>query len=113
MILVFTKFAGHFCNRIGVPAVIGELLVGIILGPALLGWIQPDEFIHYFSEIGVVILMLAGLESDLNLLKKYWKPALSVVSLLGIIFPATFGFLTGSLFQLGFQSSVFRRAIRN
>ena len=107
LILVFTKFAGHFCNRIGVPAVIGELLVGIILGPALLGWIQPDEFIHYFSEIGVVILMfIAGLESDLNLLKKYWKPALSV-ALLGIIFPATFGFLTGSLFQLGFQSSVF------
>lgn len=107
LILVFTKFAGHFCNRIGVPAVIGELLVGIILGPALLGWVQPDEFIHYFSEIGVVILMfIAGLESDLNLLKKYWKPALSV-ALLGIIFPATFGFLTGSLFQLGFQSSVF------
>ena len=102
MILVFTKFAGHFCNRIGVPAVIGELLVGIILGPALLGWVQPDEFIHYFSEIGVVILMfIAGLESDLNLLKKYWKPALSV-ALLGIIFPAIFGFLTGNLFHLGF-----------
>lgn len=107
LILVFTKVAGHLCNRIGVPAVIGELLVGIILGPAILGWIQPDAFIHYFAEIGVVILMfIAGLESDLALLRKYWKPALSV-ALLGIVFPMVFGFGMGELFGMAFQSSIF------
>ncbi|MGX7420196.1 cation:proton antiporter [Carnobacterium gallinarum] len=107
LILLVTKLAGHFCNRIGVPAVIGELLVGIVIGPAMLGWIQPDEFIHYFSEIGVIILMfIAGLESDLKLLQKYWKPALSV-ALLGILFPLALGFFCGEIFNLGFQSSIF------
>lgn len=73
----------------------------------MLGWIQPDEFIHYFSEIGVIILMfIAGLESDLKLLQKYWKPALSV-ALLGILFPLALGFFCGEIFNLGFQSSIF------
>lgn len=107
LVLLFTKLAGHFCNRVGVPSVIGELLVGILIGPALLGWIKPDDFMHYFSEIGVIILMfIAGLESDLELLKKYWRPALSV-ALLGIVFPAAMGFGVGEMFQFSVQNSIF------
>lgn len=39
--------------------------MGIILGPDFLGWVQPDDFIDHFAEIGVLLLMLiAGLETD-------------------------------------------------
>ena len=72
LVLLTTAFAGSISRKIGMPAVIGQLLVGIILGPAMLGWVTNNNFVHIFSEIGVVILMfMAGLESDLDLFKKY------------------------------------------
>ncbi|MDG2977545.1 cation:proton antiporter [Latilactobacillus curvatus] len=87
IILISTLLAGHMSKRIGMPAVIGQLLVGIILGPALFGVLHENSFIHTFSEIGVVLLMfIAGLESNLTLLKKYFKPSL-VVAILGVIVP--------------------------
>ena len=70
LVLITTALAGHFSRRVGMPAVIGELLVGIVLGPAVLGLVTNNSFVHTFSEIGVIILMfIAGLESDLELLK--------------------------------------------
>lgn len=87
LILVLTTLAGNFANRLGVPAVIGELLIGIIIGPALLNWVQLNSLVSLFSDIGVVILMfLGGLESDLKLLVKYLKPAI-IVAMLGVILP--------------------------
>ncbi len=87
IILISTLLAGHMSKRIGMPAVIGQLLVGIILGPALFGVLHENSFIHTFSEIGDVLLMfIAGLESNLTLLKKYFKPSL-VVAVLGVIVP--------------------------
>lgn len=87
IILGSTLLAGQLSKRIGMPAVIGQLLVGIILGPAVLGILHDNQFIQTFSEIGVVLLMfIAGLESDLDLLKRYLKPSL-VVAILGVIFP--------------------------
>ena len=65
LVLITTALAGHFSRRVGMPAVIGELLVGIVLGPAVLGLVTNNSFVHTFSEIGVIILMfIAGLESD-------------------------------------------------
>lgn len=106
-ILLGTKLAGHLCNRIGVPSVIGELLVGIILGPALLNIVQPTEIVQLFAQIGVILLMfLAGLESDLSQLKKYLKPSV-LVAILGILFPMVLGSLVGHLFALPVVSSIF------
>ena len=87
LILGLTLLAGHFAQRIGIPAVVGQLLVGIVLGPGVLGVIHSNEITAVFSEIGVIILMfLAGLESDLKMLKRYIKPAL-VVAVMGVILP--------------------------
>lgn len=107
LILITTKLAGSYCNHIKIPSVIGELLVGIILGPAVLSILHPSEFISYFAEIGVVFLMfIAGMESDFSLLKKYWKPGLSV-ALFGIIFPLVFCYLVAIAFDLGVETAVF------
>lgn len=87
LIIIGTKLAGHLCHRIGIPAVIGELLTGVVLGPALLGLISHTEIISIFAEIGVILLMfLAGLESDLDKLKKYLTPSV-MVALFGILLP--------------------------
>jgi len=107
LILIVTAVAGHFSVRIGLPAVIGQLLSGIILGPALLGWVHDSTFITDFSELGVIILMfMAGLESNLQLLKKYWRPSL-FVAVLGVILPVAVIDWCSQLFHLSSVESLF------
>lgn len=87
IILSATLIASFFSNRIGIPAVLGELIVGIIIGPALLNWITPTEFIKQMAEIGVILLMFAaGSESDLDLLRKYFKPSM-LAAFCGMVLP--------------------------
>ncbi|MYY21796.1 cation:proton antiporter [Lactobacillus salivarius] len=107
LVLLTTAFAGSISRKIGMPAVIGQLLVGIILGPAMLGWVTNNNFVHIFSEIGVVILMfMAGLESDLDLLKKYLKPATSV-ALFGVIAPIILVYLLGRIYNFTNEEAIF------
>ncbi|MFC6202809.1 cation:proton antiporter [Lactiplantibacillus nangangensis] len=107
LILIVTALAGHLSVRMGLPAVIGQLLSGVILGPALLGWVSATAFIKDFAELGVIILMfMAGLESDLQLLKKYWKPSL-LVAVLGVILPVGVIDWCSQLFHLGNVESLF------
>lgn len=87
IILVATLIASFISNRIGIPAVLGELIVGILIGPALLSWISPTNFIKQMAEIGVILLMFAaGCESDLDLLRKYFKPSM-LAALCGMVLP--------------------------
>ena len=98
LILITTTLAGVACKRVGIPAVIGQLLVGIVLGPAMLNIVHQDVFVHDFSEIGVIMLMfIAGMECELELLKKYAKPSV-MVAILGIVLPVGFTMLIGQLF---------------
>ncbi|MFC6295547.1 cation:proton antiporter [Lactiplantibacillus daoliensis] len=107
LILIVTAVAGHISVRMGLPAVIGQLLSGIVLGPALLGWVSATPFIKDFAELGVIILMfMAGLESDLQLLKKYWKPSL-LVAVLGVILPVGVIDWCSQLFHLSNVESLF------
>lgn len=107
LIIIGTKLAGHLCHRIGIPAVIGELLTGVILGPALLGLVLHTEMISIFAEIGVILLMfLAGLESDLDKLKKYLKPSV-MVALFGILLPMIFLSGAAHLFDITWKEAIF------
>ncbi|HFE9204242.1 TPA: cation:proton antiporter, partial [Streptococcus agalactiae] len=95
IILLASVLATLISKRIGIPAVVGQLLVGIIIGPAMLGLVHQNQVLHVLSEIGVILLMfLAGLEANFDLLKKYLKPSL-LVAITGVIVPmALFYFLT-------------------
>lgn len=107
LILVTTSLAGHFSRRVGIPAVIGQLLVGIFIGPAVFGWVHNNNLIHIFSEIGVIILMfIAGLESDLGMLKKYLKPAIAV-AFSGVIWPIILIWIFGKLFHFSMEQALF------
>jgi len=107
LILFATTIAGALSQRIGIPSVIGQLLVGILLGPALLNWIRPGELLTAGAEIGVIILMfMAGLESDLKLLKKYFKPAISVATM-GVILPMICFYIYGVFMHQNFERAIF------
>lgn len=107
LILVLTMLAGHFTTRVGIPAVVGELLVGIIIGPGVLSIVKSSDIISTFSEIGVIILMfLAGLESDLGLLKKYARPAL-IVAGIGVVFPVVIVGGVSLLFGVSLMEALF------
>lgn len=103
LILLCTKVAGDISVRLGQPAVLGKLIVGILLGPAVLGWIEKDSFITQVSEIGVLLLMfIAGLETDVDQLRKNWKSAFAV-AVGGIILPFIGGY--SSAIAFGFSSN--------
>ena len=93
IILLLTKLGAHLSNIFNFPSVIGELLVGVLAGPAVLNLLAPNTFTHYFAELGVIVLMfIAGLEGDLKALLHYWKPSLTV-AILGVIVPTASAFL--------------------
>ena len=91
-ILLSTKVLGLITKRFQLPQVVGALLGGLLLGPAMLGIIKETEFLHQVSEIGVIVLMFcAGLETDVKELKKTGKSAF-IIALLGVIVPLVGGF---------------------
>ncbi len=74
------RLGGFLVSRIGQPAVLGELIAGIIVGPSLLGFVNPtDPYIHLLAEFGVVILLFQiGLHTDLRSLIKVGPSAVAV-----------------------------------
>ena len=107
VILLATLIGGQFSARLKLPAVVGELLAGIIVGPAVLNLVQPTGIIKVFSDIGVIFLMfLAGLDSDLKTLKKLLRPSVLVAGF-GMIVPIIIAYFTGILFAFSQVESLF------
>ena len=83
------------------PQVVGALLAGLILGPAVLNVLQGTEFIDMMSELGVIVLMFsAGLETDVRELKKSGKASF-VIALFGVVVPLAAGFGIAFAFNKG------------
>ena len=77
--LAGAKLFGELVERLGQPAVLGELLVGIVLGPSVLGLVPLSHGVLLVAEIGVVLLLFeVGLETDLTELARVGLPALAV-----------------------------------
>lgn len=107
IVLLASKIAGQISIRLGQPSVLGKILIGIILGPAFLGVIQDTSIIHVFSEIGVLLLMfLAGLETDVKGLNQNLKSAFAV-AVLGVIAPIVLGWAGGEIFGLERHEAIF------
>ncbi|KAL3946036.1 cation:proton antiporter [Lentilactobacillus hilgardii] len=107
LIIIATLLAGAISQRLTMPAVIGQLLVGVVLGPGVFNVLQNTELMHAGSEIGVIMLMfIAGIESDLDLLKKYFKPAMNV-AMIGVLFPMIVFYGYGQLMGQSFEKAIF------
>jgi len=95
IILVATKLAGDLASRFGQPSVLGKLLAGVLIGPAMAGWVEQSGIIEVFAQIGVLLLMfLAGLETDLKALNEN-RNASVAVAVGGILFPLAGGYIVG------------------
>lgn len=103
-ILLTTKLLGLFSRWVRLPQVLGALVAGVILGPvvnAIVGWSTGDGFFSQaagsdqlfgmLSELGVIVLMFgAGLETDVQEMKKCGKASL-IIAVIGVITPLIFG----------------------
>lgn len=115
IIITAAKIGGYLSYRIGQPAVLGELLVGILLGPSMIDLLHLPfftdqhlpEVIHQLAEIGVLLLMfLAGLDLHIKDLFHAGKVA-GLAGTMGVIFPLGLGTATGLLFSMDIQSAIF------
>lgn len=99
LILLSTKMLGVFSKKVRMPQVVGALLAGLILGPAMLNIISETDFIADSAEIGVIVLMFcAGLETDMQEMKKCGKASL-IIALIGVLVPLAGGFGVGMMFN--------------
>lgn len=107
IILLVTKLSGALSVILGQPAVLGKLVSGIIIGPAVLGWIAPSEMITQISEIGVLLLMfMAGLETDIKALDQNRNSSIAV-AVGGIAAPLLFFYLTGLVIGMDQHHALF------
>ena len=94
LILMSTKLLGIASRKVHMPAVVGALLAGVFLGPSCTNVVIDTDFLQKIAEIGVIILMfLAGLETDLGELKENGIASL-VIAGIGVVVPIAGGFLT-------------------
>ncbi|WP_169578107.1 cation:proton antiporter [Salinimicrobium xinjiangense] len=94
IILVGAWVGGAAAKRMGYPAILGELVIGIILGPALLGLLETSEMISVLAEVGIILLMVyIGMEINFrDLGKASWPGLLAAIG--GFIVPFALGYYT-------------------
>jgi Kef-type K+ transport system membrane component KefB/mannitol/fructose-specific phosphotransferase system IIA component (Ntr-type) len=111
LLLLFAKLFGELFNKMGQPAVVGEIIAGIILGPTVFGTFMPNAFAFLFPDhnevkvaldgivnLAVILLLLvSGLEVDLSVIVKERKKAF-LTGLMGIIIPFALGFIVAYSF---------------
>ena len=93
MMLAAAKLMAEIFERLRQPAVVGEILAGVIIGPSVLGWVTPNEITGTLAEIGVIFLLFTvGLETKPVSIFRVGKRAL-IVAVLGVVTPFLAGWL--------------------
>ena len=96
LILLATKALSMLTGKLQMPQVVGALVAGLLMGPAVLGIIQPSDFLSQVAELGVIVIMFsAGMGTDLNELKQTGKAGF-VIAMAGVLVPLAMG--TGLMF---------------
>ena len=98
VMLAAAKLLAELFSRLRQPAVVGEILAGVLIGPSVLGWVAPSPMSHLLAEIGVMFLLFSvGLETKPASILSVGKTA-AIVAVLGVAVP----FLGGWLLMLAF-----------
>ncbi|MBI3051255.1 cation:proton antiporter [Candidatus Woesearchaeota archaeon] len=105
-LLLFVSLAGYLiASRINQSAVIGEILVGLAIGPSILGLITYTDFVKSVAHLGAVILLfVVGLEFKL---KDIFNLKYGIIAAVGVIVPWIGGYFTAKLFGYDFTTAVF------
>ena len=101
IIIFAAEIMGLLSKKCKAPQVVGQIIAGLLIGPAILNIVQPSDFLNQMAEIGVVLLMFsAGLETDLKELIRTGPLALAVACV-GVAVPLLGGFVLFSLLMYG------------
>ena len=104
-LLLFVALAGYLISsRIGQPAVVGQILVGLVIGPSVLGWVTYTDFVSSIAHLGAVILLfVVGLEFKLKDIASF---KYLVIGLLGVIIPWIGGYLVATAYDFEHHRAV-------
>mgnify|MGYP000034999057 CR=1 FL=1 len=107
IILIVAKVAAEISDRIHVPAVIGEIAAGILIGPSVLGLVNTGDMLFFLAELGVILLLIqVGLETDIIELKSVGRASI-LVAIIGVVLPMALGFGASSLLGESINTSLF------
>ena len=107
VILLVAKVAAEIAERIRIPAVIGEITAGILIGPSLLGLVGSTDAVKVLAEVGVVILLATvGMETDLDELRRVGRASM-MVAVVGVVLPMTVGIGAGEVLGESTNASLF------
>ena len=107
LILLSTKALGIVTKKFQMPQVVGALLAGLILGPAVFNIITETDFIKQIAELGVIVIMFtAGLSTEINELKSTGKASF-IIALCGVILPLIGGTAVAYIFNRGELAGVY------
>lgn len=108
ILLVLARFFGEIMERFKQPALIGEIIAGVILGPSILNFIHRTEELKVISELGVFLLIIiAGLEINFEGIIKSLKGRNIIISLCAFFIPFFAGFFLGNYFGLDTMATIF------
>lgn len=108
LLLIVSRMIGEIVERFGQPAMIGEIAAGILLGPSVLKLIHFTPEIKALADLGVLLLVfLAGMEMDLDVLWKSFRGRGALVGLAGFLVPLTLGIGVGIAFGMDRTREIF------
>ena len=107
VVLLAAKLGDELFRRLRQPTLVGEILAGLLVGPAVFGLVEPSEVLEVFAELGVVFLLFwVGLETKLSDLRDVGPTALSV-GVLGVVIPFAGGIGLGAALGESTGTSLF------
>jgi Kef-type K+ transport system membrane component KefB len=107
VLLLAANLAGHLSQQVGLPRVFGKLLVGLLLGPAILRVVPLTQSLQDMANIGVIILMfVAGVETDMVQMRRVGLPA-TLAAWFGVLFPLAAGTVLSFAFGLKLYPAIF------
>jgi Kef-type K+ transport system membrane component KefB len=107
IVLLAAKLGDELFRRLGQPAIVGEILAGVVIGPSLLGVVEPSTELDLFAELGVVLLLFwVGVETRLSELTAVGRAAF-LVGVLGVVLPLAGGFGLAEALGESFSTAVF------
>ncbi|MBI5399231.1 cation:proton antiporter [Candidatus Saganbacteria bacterium] len=107
IILITAKIGGEIAESLGQPAVLGELVAGVVVGASVLGLVRENDFINLLAQIGAIVLLFeAGVTTEYEsfMRVKFWA---LLVACVGVFFPFVLGYFVSHLYGLSVIESIF------
>jgi Kef-type K+ transport system membrane component KefB len=107
VMLAAAKVMAEVFERLRQPAVVGEILAGVVIGPSLMGWVAPSDLINILAEIGVIFLLFTvGLETKPQAIFRVGTRAL-MVGVFGVVLPFVAGYFIAMWWGGNFVEAMF------